>query len=165
MERKAKNSFGARFIVGIVFTFIGIIYLAVGTPLYFFLPDRNSRIFSSVFSGLGMVFLILGIVFLILEIKKKRRCNRLLHDGNYITAEISEISLDYGIRVNRRHPYVVICRYRDMEGTVHMFKSRNLYFNPGPLLQGQTVKIYVDGKDFRHYYMDIDEVLPKVIRH
>lgn len=165
MERKAKTSFGARLIVGIVFTAIGIIYLAVGIPLYFFLPDRDSRIFTYTFGGLGMVFLILGIVFLALEIQKKRHCNRLLRDGNYITAEISEISLDYSIRVNRRYPYTVICRYQDMTGTVHMFKSRNLYFNPEPLLQGQTVKIYVDGKDFRHYYMDIDEVLPKVIRH
>ena len=165
MERKAKTGISALLIAGIIFTCMGAIYLAVGICFHFFAVNEISLIFLYAFGGLGMLFFILGVIFLTLEIRKRLRFNRLLQSGNYITAEISEINLNYSVRINGRHPYVVVCRYQDMMGTIHLFKSRNLSFDPGTLFQGQTVKIYVDGEDFKHYYMDIDEVLPKIIQH
>lgn len=60
---------------------------------------------------------------------------------------------------------MVECRYQDMEGNVHIFTSRCLYFNPEPLLQSPMVKVDVEGDNYKHYYVDIAEILPKVIRH
>lgn len=165
MERKAKTGISAIFIAGIVFTCIGVVYLVVGICSHTFASNEISLIFLYAFGGLGILFFVLGVIFLTLEIRKRLRCNRLLQSGNYITAEISEINLNYNVRINGRHPYIVICRYQDMSGTIHIFKSRNLSFHPDTLFLGQTVKIYTDSEDFKHYYMDIDEVLPKVILH
>lgn len=56
-----------------------------------------------------------------------------------------------------------------MYGNIHIFRSRNLSFDPTPPLTDQMVRVYVEGENFKHYYMDIDSVLPevmlKVIRH
>lgn len=80
-------------------------------------------------------------------------------------AEITEITVNHTVKVNGRHPYIIKCIYQDMAGNIHIFKSRDLYFDPGTLLREQKVKVYVDGKDFKYYYVDIDEILPKVIQH
>lgn len=163
-ERKAKQGISALLIVGIVFACMGAVYLAVG--IAFFLWEREDvAVFLMSFGGLGLIFLIAGAICLFLEIRKRRRCNRLLSAGRYITAEITEVNICYTVRVNRRYPYVVICRYQDMEGNVHLFKSRHLFFDPAPLLKDRMVRVYVEDGNFKHYYVDIDEVLPNVVMH
>lgn len=163
MERKAKTGISAFLIIGIVFTLIGAVFLLVGIISYILKTDM--QIFSLTFGGTGLAFFVIGAVFLAMEIRKKILSNRLFRSGNYILAEISEVRMNYSIQVVGRHPFVVICQYQDRYGNVHMFKSRNLYFNPSALFKDQKVKIYVEGEKFRHYYVDIDEVLPKVIEH
>lgn len=125
--------------------------------------EGDVRAFRAIFCGLGAVLLIVGL--LCLEIRTRVRNNRLINSGQYIMAEISELTMNYTVSVNRSHPYIVICRYQDMYGNIHLFRSRNLFFDPVPLLKDQMVRVYVEGEDYKHYYMDIDEVLPKVIRH
>lgn len=141
------------------------LYILVGSFVGAQSIDGDVFIFRVIFCGLGAVFFAVGVLCLCLEIRKRVRNNRMIRSGQYITAEISEITKNYAVRVNRRHPYVVICRYQDMYGSIHMFRSRNLYFDPSPLLRNQMVRVYVQGEDFKHYYVDIDEVLPEVIRH
>lgn len=161
-ERKAKSGVSAFLIIGIVFTCIGAGYLAVGIAVFL---DGESAFFKLIFGGLGLVFFITGLICLFGEIEKRCRNNRLLCSGNYILAEIAEVVWCTNIRINGRHPYMVMCQYRDMEGNVHMFKSRYLNFDPEPLFKDRMVRIYVENENFRHYYVDIDEVLPKVIQH
>ena len=98
-------------------------------------------------------------------LQKKKETQQLLENGRYILAEICEIVPNYTIRVNRKHPYVIHCKYEAIDGTVHIFKSRNLFFNPESLLKGTSVKVYTDGKNYKKYYVDIDEVLPKIEYH
>lgn len=168
-KRKAKRGWTALLIVSIVFTVIGIVYILVGCFVGAQSIEGNPIIFKGVFCGLGALLLIVGIICLCLEIGKRTRCNRLINSEQYIMAEISEITMNYAVRVNYRHPYIVICRYRDMYGNIHLFRSRNLNFDPAPLLKDQMVRVYVEGENFKHYYVDIDsvlpEVVPKVIRH
>lgn len=40
-----------------------------------------------------------------------------------------------------------------------------LVFQSRTALQSPAVKVYVEGDNYKHYYVDIDEILPKVIRH
>lgn len=166
-KRKAKMGMGPMFIVGIIFTILGIGFLPMGIVLYFGLKEETSVgfIFLCVFGGVGLLFLILGILFLVLEVRKRARCNELLNAGNYVMAEIMEISINYNVRVNDRYPYIVRCQYQDPNGNVHIFKSRNLYFNPETILKDRMVRVYVNGENYKYYYMDIDEVLPKVFEH
>ncbi|MGN0377779.1 MAG: hypothetical protein ACI4ED_09095 [Suilimivivens sp.] len=165
MERKAKTGVSALLIIGIIFTAIGAIFSATGLIIYFTLKEEGVILFCLIFGGIGAFFLILGLIFLIVVLQKKLRNDKLLRSGNYVMAEIMEAVLNFNVTVNGRHPYIVRCRYQDIYGNVHIFKSRDLFFNPSELLKDQMVRVYVDGENYKHYYVDIDEVLPNVIEH
>ena len=165
MERKAKTGPSALLIVGSVFTIVGAAFLAIGVITYFALKEDGIILFTLIFGGIGLLFFVLGLIFLIVVNRKMARNNKLLKEGNYVMAEIVEVSLNYNVTVNRRHPYIVRCRYQDMYGNVNIFKSRDLFFDPTDLLKDQMVKVYVDGENYKHYYVDIDEVLPNVIEY
>lgn len=167
-DKKAKVGVNAVFIVGLVFTVIGAIFLVLGIIMGIGLRrelgiDAIPFLFS--FGGMGLLFFVLGLVFLITLGNKKKTSQRLLDNGNYVVAEIFDISQEYNVMVNGRHPYIVNCKYEAMDGTVHIFKSRYLYFNPETLLKNNVVRVYVDNDNFKKYYVDIDEVLPAIVEH
>lgn len=164
-RRKAKRGLTVFILESIIFSFVGIIFILVGGIIPAENIEGDAGAFRAIFCGLGAVLLIAGVLCLCLEIRTRVRNNRLISSGQYIMAEISEITMNYAVRVNSRHPYIIICRYQDRYGNIHTFRSRNLYFDPAPLLKDQMVKVYVDGENFKHFYVDIDEVLPKVIQH
>lgn len=166
-QRKAKRGFTVLLMVGIIFAAIGIGYLITVAALFCTMKVRRgeSAFLMLNFGIMGVIFLFVGGICFAVEIKKQIRATRMRNAGRYVTAEITEISICNGIRINRRHPYVVVCSYQDMEGNIHQFKSRYLYFNPEPLLKDRYVRVYVDEENFRHYYVDIDEVLPNVVGH
>ncbi len=164
MERKAKIGIDVLLILGIVFTGFGLFFI-LGAVFPFALNIEETVIFKLTFGGVGLIFFALGLVFLAIKVRQKQRNNRLLQSGNYIMAEIAETKINYNVMINGRFPYVVECQYRDMAGNIHIFRSRYLYFNPEALFQDRMVKVYVEGDNYKHYYVDIDGVLPRVIRH
>ena len=171
MERKAKMGLSAMMIVAITFTIIGITFLPIGiiAGMGSMAVDGSLSVFVMMFAGLGALFLTLGVIFLSLEIKKRNRCNRLLTEGYYILAEIIDVNKNFNVQYgNHGHPYVIKCGYTDENGTLHIFKSRNITRYPGNNLLGQQVRVYLDRNDynnFKNYYMDIDEILPNVVEH
>lgn len=171
MERKAKMGLSAMMIVAVTFTILGVTFLPIGiiAGMGLMQVDGDFIIFVLMFTGLGSIFFVLGVVFLIIEIKKRNRCNRLLAEGYYIYAEVMDVNQNFNIQYgNHGHPYVVKCGYTDENGTLHIFKSRNLTKFPGNNLIGQQIRIYLDRNDynsFKKYYVDIDEILPNVVEH
>lgn len=171
MERKAKMGLSAMMIVALTFTIIGITFLPIGiiAGMGNITVDGSPVVFVMMFAGLGALFLALGIIFLVLEIKKRNRCNRLFNEGYYILAEVLDVNKNFNVQYGKHgHPYVVKCGYTDETGTLHIFKSRNINRYPGDNLIGQQVRVYLDRSDynnFKNYYLDIDEILPRVIEH
>ena len=166
-KKKIKIEVSAFLIIGLIFSLIGVIFLPLGIFIYMNMPKgaEGAFIFLATFGGVGLVFLIVGLSFLIMVVNKKKREEKLLNAGHYVMAEAFEVDRNYNVRVNRVYPYIIKCRYQDNYGNIHIFKSKNLFFNPDRLLTDTMVKVYVDGENFKHYYMDIDEVLPKVYEH
>lgn len=168
-KRKAKSGLTELLLAGIIFIGVGIVFLPIGILVTAQNIEGNPIVFKAVFCGMGALLLIVGVICLSLEISNRVRYNRMINSNQFIMAEITEITMNYALRVNGQHPYIVIGRYRDMYGNIHIFRSRNLNFDPTPLLTDQMVRVYVEGENFKHYYMDIDsvlpEVMPKVIRH
>lgn len=170
-KRKVKMGLSAMMIVAIVFMGLGIGFLPAGIAA--FVMDWNVEgdlvVFASVFVGIGTLFLFLGILFLSLEIRKRNVCNRLLQDGYYITAEVVSVDMNYAVQYgNHGHPYIVRCSYTDYNGTLHIFKSRNITRYPGNDLEGQMVKVYLDRnapENYKNYYVDVDEILQNVVEH
>lgn len=147
-------------ILGIVFTILGVIFVALGIVLSLFALKELILL-----SLIGLPFLILGIAFLVYLLLLKKRQKRLISEGNYVLAGISGVQINYNVRVNRKCPYTVECTYQDSNGTIHIFQSEDIFFDPTNLFTGNMVKVYVDRDNYKKYYVDIDSVLPKVIKH
>jgi len=74
------------------------------------------------------------------------------------------VNLNSTVSVNGRSPYVLECHYQDPAGTLHVFKSRNLFFDPVEL-EGRQIRVYVDHGDMDHYYVDVESVVPDIQVH
>lgn len=150
----------AYLILGIVFTILGVLFVGLGIGLSIFAFKE-----MILMSLIGLPFLIIGIIFLAHVIFLKRRQKRLISDGNYVLANISGVQVSYSVNVNGRCPYVVECNYQDLDGTVHIFRSKEIFYDPTNLFTGNMVKVFVDKDNYKKYYVDIDSVLPKIVRH
>ena len=165
MEKKAKMGLSSSMIVGIVFACMGAAFLAAGIGIGISSSGQEAHLFLLIFGGIGTAFLLMGLPFLAVAIRRRKQMNRVLKEGHYITAEVCEVTRNYGVRVNNRYPFLIRCRYDDGMGNVHIFKSRNIFYVPDTLQVGCPVKVYVDPNNYKYYYMDIDEVMPKVMEY
>ena len=164
MEKKARSGQSALLIIGTVYAALGGTFVILGAALAALLRDDGWAI-GLIFGGIGGIFLILGIVFLVVEICKKKRSDALLASGRYIIGEVVDIAADINVKINRRHPYYIIVQYIDPHGVRHIFRSPSLRIFRDPELLGKKVKVYVENDNFRHYYVDVDEILPKYVEH
>ena len=148
-------------ILGLVFTILGSVFTTLGIIVGLAVEPA----FFLAFGIMGVTFLGVGIGFLAAMAKKRRQKKFLLERGNYIMANIMETRTNFSVQVNGHYAYEVLCRYRDYNGTVHVFKSPMLWVDPAQLLTADRVRVYVDGDDYDHYYVDIESVLPQIQMH
>lgn len=115
-----------------------------------------------IFGGLGVVLSAVGIPLLIVGIRKKRVRRRLLRDGTEVWAEISEVGVEFNVRINRRHPYVVRATWHDPRtGRTHHATSDYLTRDPGPDLRGRThVRVQYDPENPDENVMDLRAAAP-----
>lgn len=165
MEKKARIGRSALLIIGIIYTALGGTFVILDIALAALLRDSDAFMVGLIFGGIGAIFLILGIVFLIVELCKKRRSDALLASGHYILGEVVDIAANINVNVNGRYPYHIIVQYIDPHGVRHIFRSPGLRIFRDPELLGKKVKVYVENDNFKHYYVDVDEILPKYVEH
>ena len=165
MEKKARIGQSALLIIGIIYTALGGTFVILGIALAALLRDSDAFMVGRIFGGIGAIFLILGIIFLIVELCKKKRSDALLASGHYILGEVVDIAANINVNVNGRYPYHIIVQYIDPHGVRHIFRSPGLRIFRDPELLGKKVKVYVENDNFKHYYVDVDEILPKYVEH
>ncbi len=171
-KHEPKFAFSALDIIGMVFAAIGLVFLIVGTALTAYGSshpenvDGDPIVFLLVFGGIGALFLVLGVVFLLLMLRRRALHQQLFAEGHYVMAQVTSVLPNYNVRVNGRTPFVAECSYTDPEtGVCHLFQSRNIFFDPTSFLMDAQVPVYHKPGDFRHYYVDVDAVLPQTQRH
>ncbi|WP_421780334.1 DUF3592 domain-containing protein [Kiloniella litopenaei] len=125
--------------------------------------DTLSLWFSPVILGLvGLIFSAFGIGISIYLSKKEKLKNYLLRHGSPITAKIDSIAENTSIRVNGRYPFQVISQWQDpTNNTLHIFKSENIWFNPSPHIDQDTVTVFVDQSNPKKYFVDLS-FLPRI---
>lgn len=161
--KEANIGKGVLLIIGAIYALLGGIFVTLG--IVFLFSIKGEPMMGLIFSGIGSIFLILGIIFLYIEHRKKQIANELIARGNYITGVVVDFVRNHQIRVNGRCPFILMVKYIDGNGTSHIFKSRNVFHYPDQSVIGKQVKIYIEDDSYKHYYVDIDEVLTKVIEH
>ncbi|MFH1725055.1 MAG: hypothetical protein ABII00_10600 [Elusimicrobiota bacterium] len=86
---------------------------------------------------------------------------RLQRHGQAVTAKVTAVDRNTRVRVNGRSPWVIRAQWLDpATNTVHTFESENIWFDPGPHTQGETVQVLIDRDDPKRHVMDTS-FLPK----
>ncbi len=156
-----RFSFSALDIIGLIFAPLGLVFAVLGLGLY-----AADRLFLLVFGGVGLIFLLTGTAMLLYGWHKRTLLRRLVAEGYYVMATVTSVQPNYNIRVNGRTPYIAECSFTDpMTGTIHLFQSRNIYFDPTSILLDAQVPVYCKEGSYRLYYVDVDSLLPEVKRH
>ena len=156
----------AGFILKLVFGLMGLIYavlggifllLAVrtaGSIRYIFtLPEDELAfaILGVMFSVLGLAFLLTAFILMLAENRQKRLREELLQYGTRVKGIVTDVRVDYTVRVNRRSPLVakVSCTLPTGEVTL---KSKRLW-NAFPAT-GDQVEVIYDPMDEKRYVIE-----------
>ena len=90
--KKIKNGVTAVFILAVVFTMIGVVFVAVGVLIASRMDTLkldgtgNVEILPVVFGAVGLPFLILGIIFTVICVRKRIILKRVVSAGIYVMA-------------------------------------------------------------------------------
>jgi hypothetical protein len=115
---------------------------------------------ATLFGGLGVVFAPLGTVLFVMGRRIRRQHEWLMRNGREVWAQIAHVGLDFKVKVNGRHPYVVHATwYDESTGRTHAATSDILRHDPGPGLRGRThVRVLYDPADPDRNLVDLGAV-------
>lgn len=105
---------------------------------------------------IAVPFLVIGGIFLMIAIKQRKKKEYLMQHGKRVMAEVTGGSRNLNYTVNGRHPWKLECRYEDIfSDEIYLFSSGNVWMDP-ELYIGQQVSVYVEGENYKKYYVDVD---------
>lgn len=111
--------------------------------------------------GLGAVFLLIGLVLSLVMVKNIRLKKWLQQNGQVIETDVQSCELDTSMAMNGVHPYTITSQWQNpATQTVFVFKSEGIWYNPSQFVAGKKIKVFLDPKNYKHYYMDLS-TLPK----
>lgn len=118
-----------------------------------------------ILSLMGALFLCMGVIPIVNFIRVRAKKKKVRETGRTLYATVDEISCSRNYLVNGRHPYVVICSYRDdYKDITYHFRSEYIWVNPEPAVTvGSTIKVYVDVNNYKNYYVDAESMIQSKI--
>lgn len=111
--------------------------------------------------GMGILFAVIGAIPAAVTVKNTFNEKKIRNSGRKLYAVVEEIVLNTSLSLNGQHPYLIYCIYRDeYSDKIYRFKSGSVWTNPNPVVRpGDTVPVFVDERNFRHYYVDVESLL------
>jgi len=110
---------------------------------------------SLILGGIGAVFLALGLLFVLPPLFGKRRAAELLATGTPVQAEVVDVELNGSLSINGRNPYRIVAQWLNPQtNKLHVFRSENLWFDPGPYISESLVTVMIDPTNPKRYSMD-----------
>lgn len=112
---------------------------------------------------IGIVFFAIGFIPFLLRYKTNKFKKQMLNNGRRIEATIESIDVNSSFAVNGRSPYVIYSQWVDKlcPDTIYVFESENIWFNPKPYINRETITVFIDENNPHRYYVDIG-FLPKI---
>lgn len=120
---------------------------------------------AGILMGIGAIFALIGILPIVLTVTKNLKQKKILQNGQILHATVDNIIWNTSLSVNGRHPYVIHCTYKDeYQDITYRFKSNNLWTDPSPVFPiGSYISVYVDPKNYSHYYVDAEQKIEEKI--
>ncbi len=106
--------------------------------------------------GMGGVFAGIGGGILAARKAAGRREEELRRRGTPVQARFLYVERNPRLEVNGMHPWRIVCQWQDpATGKVHLFTSRNLWFDPAPFVQEKELTVFVEPRNPKRYAMDV----------
>lgn len=153
----------ASFVVRLTFGLLGAIYVVVGIVgltlatksagdirRIFTLPENELAfaILGTTFTSLGVIFLLVTVILLLADKRRKQKDEELMLWGSRVTGIVTDVKVDYTVRINRRSPLIAQVRCELPTGEVTL-KSRRLW-NACPNT-GDKVEVVYDPMNEKKY--------------
>ncbi len=110
--------------------------------------------------GIGGFFFILGGIGVLVNVIKINKAGKIKKIGNVIFAPIKEVKEIKTINFRGKHPYKIICSYKDPETKkLYTYDSDLLWFDPNYMIANNKItnlKVYVDPNNKNHYAVETD---------
>jgi len=105
---------------------------------------------------LGLAFMSPAFGYSIWRRLSDRKAAWLRENGRRLQAEIKSVELRANFEMNGRHPYRIVCQWLDpARNEVHVFHSKNIWFDPAEFLQGKTaLNVWIDPNNPRRFLVD-----------
>ena len=144
-------------ILALVFGILGLVYSAIGLMIIN-IPsaDQEVPLVGYVFAPLGAAFLLAAVLVWYFLSRSERRRQELLSYGIRVAAIITDIRVNYSVKVNRRCPVIAYaqCIHPVTREEVTL-RSHNLW--GATIATGDKVDICFDQMDEKRYAFDIPE--------
>lgn len=112
--------------------------------------------------GIGLIFLLIAAGVLLSVRMGRNRQEKLLASGTKVEAEIEDVVFNISMSMGGRHPYLILCSWRNPEnGVNYHFRSANLWENPKPVIEKlrlKTLPVYFDRKRMKRYFISLDAI-------
>lgn len=106
-----------------------------------------------VMSGIILISLLVGLLFKGLG---KKKAALLMQQGRPIQAKFQAVEKNTMMVINGRHPYRVIAHWQNPStNQLHVFKSKNIWFDPTDYINRDEFTVYVDKANIKKYHMDV----------
>lgn len=116
-----------------------------------------------ILAAMGGIFTVLAVWPFIHSARAAHRRAWLRREGKVIRARFQGVEQASGRRVGRRRPYQIISHWLNPEtGELRVFHSENIWFDPTPYIDRESIEVWVDPGDPRKYHVDID-FLPRLV--
>ena len=101
-----------------------------------------------------------------MDLYRRSRQRRAIEQGEYVMADVAGSDAVSSVRTGQSVPWRLECHYTDpATGTVHVWFSRMLTFNPHDMIKTDKIPVYLDRDDPKYAFVDVDAVLPRVEVH
>ena len=156
----------ANFILKLIFGLMGLLYSVIGLVFLglavkwagdlcriFTLPEEHLAfaINGTVFTALGVIFLIVTVILILVGKRRARMREELLTWGSRIKGEVVDVRVDYTVRVNRRSPVIAKVRCTLPSGEITLRSPRLWDAHPAV---GNVVEVIYDQMDEKRYVIE-----------
>lgn len=136
--------------------------------LIYYDSENPGRIHAAGSGALSVIFLAVGLLLFICggtmvghECMRQRRMFWFLEHGTPVQADITRVEIDRKISSNYRHPYMLVCQRRMPDGSMKLFYSDHIWYDPTNALTSNSVTVFLDPSNDSRYYVDLSSVLPE----
>lgn len=116
---------------------------------------------SLIVGGLGAAFFLSGTGMFVVPAIRNGSAAKLRQTGQLVQCSYHGVEQNTRLVMNGRSPYQIVCQWQNpLTSDIHVFRSDNLWFDPSQHIESDSIPVYINPTNPKHYWVDTS-FLPK----